>query len=97
MCKNRPVKTGTPAEVATAMEAALDEVAAQIVSLPIRELVEEEELEWSFDAPGGWSLLVEGERGEPTKGVLPVLLTVHARHFFLHDELARAVTAPLDG
>ena len=41
MSKNRPVKTGTPAEVAKAMEAALDEVAAQIVSMPIRELVEE--------------------------------------------------------
>lgn len=80
------------------MEAALDEVATQIVSMPIRELVEEEELEWSFDAPGGWgwSLFVEGERGEPTKGVLPVLLTVHARHFFRHDELARAVTVPLE-
>lgn len=97
MCKGWSVKAGTPAEVATAMEAALDEVATQIVSMPIRELVEEEELEWSFDAPGGWSLFVEGERGEPTKGGLPVLLTVHARHFFRHDELARAVTAPLDG
>ena len=79
-----------------AMEAALDEVATQIVTMPIHELVEDEELEWSFDAPGGWSLFVEGERGEPTKGVLPVLLTVHARHFVRHDELARAVTVPLE-
>ena len=91
------MKTGTPAEVATAMEAALDEVASHIVSMPIRELVEEEELEWSFDAPGGWSLFVQGERSEPTEGVLPVMLTVYARHFFRHDELARAVTVPLDG
>lgn len=96
MCQDLPVKSGTPPDVAAAMEAALDEVVKQIGNMPVREIFRNDDLEWSFDAPGGWSLFVEGEHGEPKNGVLPMRLTVFARRFLRHDAVARAFTIPID-
>src|SRR5665647_397615 len=95
MCQDLPVKRGTPHDVAAAMEAALDDVVKQIGNLSVPEIVGEDDLEWSFDAPRGWSLFVEGEHGEPTLGVLPMRLTVHTRRFHRHDAVARAFTIPI--
>jgi hypothetical protein len=52
----------TPDEVVQALHRALDDVSDQIGAMPMTELLGDEDLEWSFDSPDTWWVLVRAKR-----------------------------------
>jgi hypothetical protein len=87
----------TPEQVQAALHGALDNVTAQILAMPVPELLGAEDLEWSFDGPHAWWVHVEVEHQESTDHGLTVNLTAAARSRFSPRRRAvetRQVTVP---
>jgi hypothetical protein len=72
----------TPDEVVQALHRSLDDVSDQIAAMPMTELPGDEDLEWSFDGPDSWWVLVEAKRGNVTAIRLTFAMTATARSRF---------------
>ncbi len=78
-------------ELLDALDAALDEVARQLVDeMPLEQLLDpREDLGWSFDGPDKWNLYVEGIRGASSPTLLLIRLTAYANQGLLRRQLER--------
>ena len=69
----------TPEQVEDALTRALDEVSAQVLASPAAELLGSLDLEWSFDGPDRWWVLVAATRQGVAQGRLALTVTATAR------------------
>ena len=84
-----------PARARADLEWALDEVSAQLRTLPGQDLLEKEDLEWSLDAPYGNGVYAAVQSRRPSGGHLEMTLLAATTGWFRTQRASRSITVPL--